>query len=74
MRTRKTHLRRVFSKREPMHIVVEATTACFWVADQLIELGHDVGRRPTQTKAIGAALIKHDKLDARVLAHLVRSR
>jgi transposase len=71
VRTHKTHLRRVFSKREPMRIVVEATTACFWVADQLIELGHDVRVvDPNQTKAIGAALIKHDKLDARVLAQL----
>jgi hypothetical protein len=56
VRTHKTHLRRVFSKREPMRIVVEATTACFWVADQLIELGHDVRVvDPNQTKAIGVA-------------------
>jgi transposase len=54
-----------------MRFVLEATTASFWVADRLSELGHDVRVvDPNRTKAIGAALIKHDKLDARLLAQL----
>lgn len=64
-------LRRRFGKDEPMRFVLEATTASFWVADRLSELGHDVRVvDPNRTKAIGAALIKHDKLDARILAQL----
>jgi transposase len=71
VRTHKTHLQRALGQREPMRIVLEATTECFWVADQLAELGHDARVvDPNQTKAIGASLIKHDKLDARVLAQL----
>ena len=42
VRTHKTHLQRALGQREPMRIVVEATTESFWVADQLAELGHDV--------------------------------
>lgn len=64
-------LRREFGADEPMRFVLEATTQSFWVADRLAELGHDVRVvDPNRTKAIGAALIKHDKLDARILAHL----
>ena len=64
-------LQKVLGKMPPMRIVVEASTKSFWMADQLETLGHEaVVVDPGRTKAIGAALIKHDKLDARVLAIL----
>jgi transposase len=64
-------LRRAFGLRERMKIVIEASTKAFWVADVLEALGHEVVVvDPRRTKAIGSALIKHDKLDARVLATL----
>jgi hypothetical protein len=54
-----------------MRVIVEATTQAFWTGDLLRELGHDVRVvDPNRTKAIGAALIKHDKLDAHILALL----
>lgn len=64
-------LYKTFSKFEPMPIVIEASTKAFWVADILREMGHKpIVVDPGRTKAIGASLIKHDKLDARVLAML----
>lgn len=64
-------LKKVFGKLDAMRIVVEASTKSFWMADQLEALGHElVVVDPGRTKAIGSALIKHDKLDARVLATL----
>jgi len=64
-------LQRIFGDGAPMRMVLEATTSSFWMADLLAELGHDVRVvDPNRTKAIGAALIKHDKLDARILAQL----
>jgi transposase len=54
-----------------MRIVIEASTKSFWMADQIEALGHEpIVVDPGRTKAIGSALIKHDKLDARVLATL----
>lgn len=64
-------LKKAFGKFDRMRIVVEASTKSFWMADQLEALGHEpIVVDPGRTKAIGAALIKHDKLDARVLATL----
>ncbi len=66
-----TAIRRAFGEYEPMRFVLEATTQSYWVTDRLRELGHDPRVvDPNRTKAIGAALIKHDRLDARVLAQL----
>ena len=71
VRQTREHLRSVFSSGAPMRVIVEATTQAFWTADVLTELGHDVRVvDPNRTKAIGAALIKHDKLDAHILALL----
>jgi transposase len=68
-------LDKVFGKKESMTIAIEASTKSFWVADQLRALGHNpVVVDPGRTKAIGAALIKHDKLDARVLATLCAAK
>lgn len=64
-------LRRAFKDRKRMRVVIEASTKSFWVADILEDCGHQViVVDPRRTKAIGSSLIKHDKLDARVLATL----
>lgn len=71
VRNRAAELQRVFAQLPTMRIAIEASTKAFWIADRLRELGHEpVVVDPGRTKAIGAALIKHDKLDARVLATL----
>ena len=71
VRTRISDLTKSFGRMQSMRIVLEASTKAFWVADQLEEMGHDVVVvDPGRTKAIGAASIKHDKLDAQVLAEL----
>lgn len=71
VRTRLSELVECFGTKEPMRLVIEASTKSFWLADRLEELGHEVVVvDPGRTKAIGAARIKHDKLDARVLAEL----
>ena len=65
------HLTKRFGQLSSMRIVVEASTKTFWIADRLEELGHEViVVDPNRTKAIGSGGIKHDKLDARVLAEL----
>jgi transposase len=67
-------IRKVFARRERLKIVVEASGKAFWMADRLKELGHEVVVvDPGRTKAIGAARIKHDKLDARILAELCQT-
>lgn len=71
VRNRFEELYRAFGSLPSMRIVIEASTKAFWIADRLRDLGHEpVVVDPGRTKAIGAALIKHDKLDARVLATL----
>ena len=66
--------RKVFANREQLKIVVEASCKAFWMADRLKDLGHEVVVvDPGRTKAIGAASIKHDKLDARILAELCQT-
>jgi transposase len=74
VRNRPKQIRRVFGGLKPMRIVLEATTKSFWLAERLRELGHEpIVVDPGRTKAIGAARIKHDKLDARVLAELCQT-
>jgi len=64
-------IEKCFGDMPPMRIVIEASTKAFWMADRLEELGHEViVVDPGRTKAIGAARIKHDKLDAKILAEL----
>ena len=71
VRNRVHELCRLFGKLPRMKIAIEASTKSFWIADRLREFGHDaVVVDPGRTKAIGAAFIKHDKLDARILATL----
>jgi transposase len=71
VRNRVDKLTATFSELPPMRIALEASSKAFWIADRLRDLGHEpVVVDPGRTKAIGAAKIKHDKLDARVLAQL----
>jgi transposase len=75
VRNRVDKLAEVFGQRPPMQIVIEASGKSFWVADRLRELGHEpIVVDPGRTKAIGATLIKNDKLDARILANLCAAR
>jgi transposase len=71
VRNKEKALKGAFGGMEPMRFVLEASGKSFWLADQLRRLGHQaVVVDPGRTKAIGAARIKHDRLDARVLAEL----
>lgn len=74
VRNKPKALRIAFGRKKRMRIVLEASTKSFWMAEQLSELGHEpIVVDPGRTKAIGAARIKHDKLDARVLAELCQA-
>lgn len=71
--TEATALRTYFDRLDPMaQIVVEATGNWMYVADVLSDrqlvLAH-----PWKTRAIAAARIKTDTLDATTLAHLLRT-
>lgn len=53
---------------------MEATYGWEWLADQLTDAGFDVHlAHPLRTRAIAAARVKTDAVDARTLAHLLRS-
>jgi transposase len=74
VKTRQATLEMEFSGRPPLRIALEASGNAFWVADVLASLGHEVVVvDPGRTKAIGSAAIKHDRLDARVLAILCQA-
>ena len=71
VRNRVAELTKTFGQMKPMKIVIEASGKAFWLADLLRNMGHEsIVVDPGRTKAIGAARIKHDKLDARILAEL----
>ena len=74
VRNRTKDLKNTFGERPTMRIVLEASSKSFWLAEQLRRLGHrPIVVDPGKTKAIGAARIKHDKLDAKVLAELCQA-
>ena len=53
-------------------VALEASSHWGWVVDELQGMGLDVVlSHPTKTKAIGSARIKTDKIDAKMLAHLL---
>lgn len=57
----------------PVKIVIEASYCSFWLAEELENKGFEVVVcDPGRTKAIGSGRIKHDKLDAEILAGLLR--
>src|SRR5207244_10100943 len=54
-------------------IAIEASGTWWWLVDLLEELGHQpVLSNPKQTKAIAAARLKNDRVDAERLALLLR--
>ena len=56
------------------HIALEATYGWEWLADLLEEAGYDVHlAHPLRTEAIAAARVKTDAVDAKTLAHLLRT-
>ncbi len=55
-------------------IALEATYGWEWLADVLEEAGYELHlAHPLRTKAIAAARVKTDAVDARTLAHLLRA-
>ena len=56
------------------HVALEATYGWEWLAELLEDAGFDVHlAHPLRTRAIAAASVKTDAVDARTLAHLLRT-
>ncbi len=71
-----TEFRRVFGEleAEPLSVVFEATYGWSWFADLLQDVGIEAHMaHPLATKAISAGRVKNDSVDARTLAHLLRT-
>ena len=59
---------------EGTHVALEATYGWEWLAELLAQAGFDVHlAHPLRTRAIAAARVKTDAVDARTLAHLLRT-
>jgi transposase len=59
---------------EPVEVVFEATYGWSWFADLLADAGIPAHMaHPLATKAIAAARVKNDAVDAKTLAHLLRT-
>ena len=57
-----------------LQVALEATYGWEWLADLLEEAGYELHlAHPLRTKAIAAARVKTDAVDARTLAHLLRA-
>ena len=55
-------------------IAVEATGSWWWFVEKARELGHEVSlSHPKQTKAIAHARLKSDKVDAVMLARVLKA-
>lgn len=60
--------------QSPVRVVVEATRGWYWLYELLVKEGYNfVLANPLKTRAIASARIKTDSLDAKILAHLLRS-
>ena len=59
---------------DDVQVALEATYGWEWLADPLEEAGYELHlAHPLRTKAIAAARVKTDAVDARTLAHLLRT-
>ena len=59
---------------ERTHVALEATYGLEWLAELLEEAGYDLHlAHPLRTRAIAAARVKTDVIDAKTLAHLLRA-
>src|SRR5574337_1040041 len=57
----------------PARVAIEASGTWWWLVDVLEQLGHEpVLSHPTQTRAIAAARLKHDRVDAERLVYCVQ--
>jgi transposase len=66
--------RELLSDPQGKHVALEATYGWEWLADLLEEAGYDVHlAHPLRTRAIAAARVKTDAVDAKTLAHLLRT-
>jgi transposase len=64
----------VLGEAESTHVALEATYGWEWLAELLEDAGFDVHlAHPLRTRAIAAARVKTDAVDARTLAHLLRT-
>jgi transposase len=71
-----TEFWRIFGELEPqpVEVVFEATYGWSWFADLLADAGIPAHMaHPLATKAISAARVKNDAVDAKTLAHLLRT-
>jgi transposase len=58
----------------PMQIVIESSSSWYWLYDVLAQHGYEVMiSHPAKTKAIASAKTKNDKIDAHMLAQLLRA-
>jgi transposase len=63
-----------FAKLPPARVAIEASGTWWWLVDLLEDLGHQpVLSHPKQTKAIAAARLKNDRVDAERLLLLLRA-
>jgi transposase len=67
-------IRELLGDPEGTHVALEATYGWEWLAELLEDAGFDVHlAHPLRTRAIAAARVKTDAVDARTLAHLLRT-
>jgi transposase len=67
------HIARFFGTHRPFRAVIEASSSYRWLYDLLSPLGEVVLAHPLQLRAIVAGRAKTDKLDAALLAKLLRA-
>jgi transposase len=68
----RARLHRVF-EQVPARVAIEASGTWWWLVDLLEQLGHQpVLSHPKQTRAIAAARLKNDRVDAERLVQLLR--
>jgi transposase len=66
--------RELLGDPDSAHVALEATYGWEWLAELLEEAGYDVHlAHPLMTRAIAAARVKTDAVDAKTLAHLLRT-
>jgi transposase len=72
--TRRETIRELLGDPESTHVALEATYGWEWLAELLEDAGFDVHlAHPLRTRAIAAARVKTDAIDAKTLAHLLRT-
>jgi transposase len=72
--TRRETIVELLGDPEGTHVALEATYGWEWLAELLEDAGFDVHlAHPLRTRAIAAARVKTDAVDARTLAHLLRT-